>query len=67
MAQHAVLDNISHKDIRIISQRGAGFGDNVSLTTAFIRNADHFDARLARNQFTRKVRHRRLPPMLSMC
>ena len=36
MAQHAVLDNISHKDIRIISQRGADFGDNVSLTTAFI-------------------------------
>lgn len=36
MAQHVILDNISHKDIRIISQRGAGYGDNVSLTTAFI-------------------------------
>lgn len=36
MAQHAVLDNISHKHIKIIGQRGAEFGDNVSLTAAFI-------------------------------
>lgn len=36
MANHAVLDNISHKDIKIISQRSADYGDNVSLTSAFI-------------------------------
>ena len=36
MANHAVLDNISHKDIKIITKSGSTYGDNVSLTTAFI-------------------------------
>lgn len=36
MADHQVLDNINHKNLRIIRQHGAEFGDNVSYARVFV-------------------------------
>jgi hypothetical protein len=35
MANHVLLDNITHKDLRIRQQYGAAYGDNVGLVPAF--------------------------------
>lgn len=35
MANHVLLDNITHKDLRIRRQYGAAYGDNVGLVPAF--------------------------------
>lgn len=35
MANHVLLDNITHKDMRIRTQHGAAYGDNVGLVPAF--------------------------------
>jgi hypothetical protein len=35
MANHQLLDNIAHKDLRVRMQFGAAFGDNVSTVIAF--------------------------------
>lgn len=33
MANHVLLDNISHKDLKVITTRGAQWGDTISCTT----------------------------------
>ena len=35
MATHVLLDNITHKDLRIITKRSAALGDNINLTGVF--------------------------------
>ena len=35
MANHVLLDNISHKDLKVITTRGANWGDNISCATVF--------------------------------
>ena len=35
MTQHVLLDNITHKDLRIRMQHGPAFGDNVGVVPAF--------------------------------
>ncbi len=35
MANHVLLDNVAHKDLRIITTRSARYGDNVSSTSIF--------------------------------
>lgn len=35
MTQHVLLDNITHKDLKIITERSADYGDNISLTGVF--------------------------------
>jgi hypothetical protein len=35
MANHVLLDNITHKDLRIRMQHGANFGDNVGVVPTF--------------------------------
>ncbi|WP_017446700.1 SapC family protein [Gayadomonas joobiniege] len=36
MAEHELLDNIKHKNLRIIRQYGAEFGDNLSYARVFV-------------------------------
>lgn len=35
MNNHVLLNNVDHKDVRIITRRGAQFGDNVNLAVSF--------------------------------
>lgn len=35
MANHVLLDNISHKDLKVITERGAKWGDTISCTAIF--------------------------------
>ncbi|MGS0536457.1 SapC family protein [Pseudoalteromonas sp. SaAl2] len=35
MANHVLLDNISHKDLKVITERGAKWGDSISCCTIF--------------------------------
>lgn len=35
MAKHVLLNNIEHKDVRIVTQRGAAYGDDVMLAITF--------------------------------
>jgi hypothetical protein len=35
MANHQLLDNITHKDLRIITDRAAWYGDDIALTGVF--------------------------------
>ncbi len=35
MANHVLLDNISHKDLKVITARGADWGDQISCATIF--------------------------------
>ena len=35
MTNHVLLDNISHKDLKVITTRGANWGDNISCATVF--------------------------------
>jgi len=35
MTRHVLLDNITHKDLRIRMQHGAAYGDNVGVVPAF--------------------------------
>jgi hypothetical protein len=35
MANHVLLDNISHKDLKIITERGANWGDAISCSAIF--------------------------------
>src|SRR5687767_10021724 len=35
MTKHALLSNIAHKDLRVITQRSARYGDDVMATVTF--------------------------------
>lgn len=35
MTKAVLLNNVDHKDLRIVSRRGAGYGDNVMFATTF--------------------------------
>jgi hypothetical protein len=35
MTHSVLLDNVTHKDLRVITQRGAAWGDGVMSTVAF--------------------------------
>ncbi len=35
MTNHAVLDNVTHKDLRVITERSARYGDNIACSTVF--------------------------------
>lgn len=35
MANHVLLDNISHKELKVITERGAKWGDNISCTAIY--------------------------------
>ncbi len=35
MSDHVLLNNVDHKDVRVITRRGAAFGDNVMLAITF--------------------------------
>ena len=35
MANHVLLDNVAHKDLRIITTRSASYGDNIANTSIF--------------------------------
>ncbi len=35
MSNHVLLNNVDHKDLRVITTRGAAYGDNVMLATTF--------------------------------
>ena len=35
MAKHMLLDNVAHKDLRIITTRSARYGDNIASTSVF--------------------------------
>lgn len=35
MANHVLLDNVAHKDLRIITTRSARYGDNIASTSVF--------------------------------
>ena len=35
MANHQLLDNVTHKDLRVRMQFGPAFGDNVGTVIAF--------------------------------
>ena len=35
MANHQILDNVTHKDVKIITERGADYGDNIASVLTF--------------------------------
>ena len=35
MSHHVLLNNVEHKDVRIVNRRGAAYGDDVMLATTF--------------------------------
>ena len=35
MPNHALLNNVDHKDVRVVARRGASYGDNVMLALTF--------------------------------
>ncbi|MEH6396582.1 SapC family protein, partial [Pseudoalteromonas sp.] len=35
MANHVLLDNISHQELKVITERGAKWGDNISCTAIY--------------------------------
>ena len=35
MTRHVLLNNIAHKDLRVITRHGSGFGDNVGTVLTF--------------------------------
>lgn len=44
MSNHALLNNIDHKDLRVITTRGAEYGDNVMLAMTFPREFRNLQA-----------------------
>jgi hypothetical protein len=52
MAQHVMLNNVAHKDLRVITRHGAEFGDNVA--TAMILPTEYADVQREYPIFLRK-------------